>query len=302
MGIQEGFAMGRPAALLCLVLACAVALGDTFCDERPCPLPETRQPLGDERWSGTEKESKELGVKHSSEKATKASEKAAKALSKAAVVTDTGCASECKTCVSASHTKGQCTSCKDASKRIAINGWRKNSKGKNVAFGFCMPLPELRNFDGRINRQTAKLGKDPLSNIDVGGTLCTVSTCHEQTRKGKHAPAGTMCSRSCLIGGRLTYTRNLRRHANTDKTGAVTSYAGTKFAGKTHKSAYSAPLCAFHKVVMCEKLASFNEQKCWKAKTSQAKEQYCKRDTCDVRKEVSCLAILPYGMTQKELA
>merc|ERR1711904_747424 len=144
-----------------------------------------------------------------------------------------------------------------------------------------MPLPELRNFDGRGYRPTANLGKEHISNLDAGGTLCTVSSCNEQTRKGKHDPAGTVCSRICLIGGRLTHTRNLRRHANTDKTGAVTSYAGTKFA---EKFGYSAPLCAFHKVVMCEKLASFNEQKCWKAKTSQAKEQYCKRDTCDVRK------------------
>jgi len=134
-------------------------------------------------------------------------------------------------------------------------------------------------------------------NPSLGGVECSFSECRDATtgytlglKQPYAATDKTVCSRVCLIGGRLTRVKNLERYDNPEKrTGRRKVHA--KFA----KSYYSEPVCSLHKKVMCTKNKDFHHGNCQKFRNKQAggKAAHCEQENCHVQKKVDCVAIIP---------
>ena len=217
------------------------------------------------------------------------------------------CHSTCKTCTGPLAV--QCTSCSAAGDR-SIGAWKfKEHEGKRVPEGPCMAPPALKDF-----------------NPSLGGVECSFSECRDATTgyalgvKQPYATTDkTVCSRVCLIGGRITNVVNLERYDNPEKrTGrrkvdAKFSYAITGAGSGKHilfeaklkaagADSLSQPVCSLHKIAMCTKNKDFHHGNCQKFRNKQAggKAAHCEQENCHVQKKVDCVAIIPFARKMKD--
>jgi len=145
-----------------------------------------------------------------------------------------------------------------------------------VPSGSCQALPELKDFNPSL------------------GVKCRYSECRDAVTGVTAGFAPTdkkVCSRICLMGGSLTKVTHLRRHDNPE------SKTGERIVDKMF-GYESSPVCALHKTVMCTKNTAFHDGNCQKFRNQAGgKAEDCVENNCEVRKEVSCVAILPYRGT-----
>ena len=139
-------------------------------------------------------------------------------------------------------------------------------------------------------------------NPSLGGVECSFSECKDATTgyplgvKQPYATTDkTVCSRICLIGGRITNVINLERYDNPEKrTGR--RKVDAKFSYHiTGAGSVSEPVCSLHKKVMCTKNKDFHHGNCQKFRNKQAggKAAHCEQEHCHVQKKVGCVAIIP---------
>jgi len=174
-----------------------------------------------------------------------------------------------------------------------------------------MALPELKDFNPSIGAQcrysqctdseVAKSSFNGLTAIPFKGATGCKGATGKVTHSNKHGTGCSgnsspdrklVCTRICLMGGQYTEVSTLRRYDKPESKTAERNVdekfrSFSKMDGSSAGYLYnSSPVCALHKTVVCTVNKAFS--KCQKDGG-----KACAKENCDVKKEISCVAVLP---------
>merc|ERR1711966_30237 len=217
-----------------------------------------------------------------------------------------GCHAKCKTCTTPRTRKAYhfCTSC-HADTYLAVRKFNVKNGKNQIKSGECLPLPLLEDFDPE---QGVQCSFSKCVNGDtgygVGNSLSGNLPRHPFAKMEK-----ITCTRICLLGGDVTQVRHLERFQNPERRTGRQMVSMPKFASparvhrrRSQPRRYSAPVCAFHKIVMCIRNHDYDPTKCQaciekKNCSLEVEKKNCNQKICGEKKHLSCVAI--YSREQK---